>query len=153
MDLAVDGMLLRDDTGIPSGAVIAVPPGPWDDCFVGVKWPVRITWPGALALTITSDQDYMVVFDERREAFCVEPQSGPPDGPNTTPHMVVPARPHADHPVGSEAIHRRAKVTTLGCAGPPAPSVPERASAPPPFDRRSGFAGVGPIVLTAAPDL
>lgn len=95
LDFAAEGMLLRDDTGIPSGEVIAVPPGPWDDCFVGVRWPVRITWPGSLTLTITSDQDHMVVFNERPEAFCVEPQSGPPDGPNTAPVLVLPGTPLA----------------------------------------------------------
>jgi aldose 1-epimerase len=93
LDLAVDGMLLRDSAGIPSGEVVAVPAGPWDDCFVGVRWPVRITWPGALTLSIASDHDHMVVYNERAEAFCVEPQSGPPDGPNTAPAMVAPSVP------------------------------------------------------------
>ncbi|HYN56235.1 MAG TPA: hypothetical protein VES03_03440 [Motilibacterales bacterium] len=88
-----DGMLLRDAAGIPSGEVVPVPPGPWDDCFTGVQWPVTITWPGALRLTITSDAAFAVVYDELAQAFCVEPQSGPPDGPNTAPHMVGPGAP------------------------------------------------------------
>jgi aldose 1-epimerase len=86
--LACDGMLVRDAHGIPSGEVVAVPPGPWDDCFTGVRWPITITWPGVLALRVSADVDFAVVFDERDEAFCVEPQSGPPDGPNTAPRMV-----------------------------------------------------------------
>ena len=51
--------------------------------------------PAALALTlrITSDVAFAVVFDELDEAFCVEPQSGPPDGPNASPLMVWPGEP------------------------------------------------------------
>lgn len=85
-----EGMLRRDAAGIPSGEVVAVPRGPWDDCFTGVRWPMTITWPGALTLEISSDAPFAVVYDERDEAFCVEPQSGPPDGPNTAPVMVGP---------------------------------------------------------------
>ena len=36
---------------------------------------------------------FAVVYDELDEAFCVEPQSGPPDGPNTSPRMVRPGEP------------------------------------------------------------
>jgi aldose 1-epimerase len=86
--LEVAGMLARDPDGIPDGRLAAVPPGPWDDCFTGVRWPVTITWPSALTLRISSDVDFAVVYDEPDEAFCVEPQSGPPDGPNTSPTMV-----------------------------------------------------------------
>ncbi len=87
------GMLQRDAAGIPSGDVVAVPPGPWDDCFVGVRWPMTITWPGAVRLRISSDTAFAVVYDELTEAFCVEPQTGPPDGPNTSPRMVRPGDP------------------------------------------------------------
>jgi aldose 1-epimerase len=81
-------MLVRDTAGIPDGRMVQVPPGPWDDCFAGVRWPMTITWPDVLTLRVSSDVDFAVVYDEREEAFCVEPQSGPPDGPNTTPAMV-----------------------------------------------------------------
>lgn len=87
------GMLRRDQTGIPDGTVIPIPEGPWDDCFTRVRWPVLITWPGRLALRITADTDYLVVYDERPGAFCVEPQSGPPDGPNTAPVIARPGSP------------------------------------------------------------
>lgn len=93
LDFAVEGMLARDAAGIPSGEVVPAPPGPWDDCFTGVRWPMTITWPGALTLRITSDVEFAVVYDELDEAFCVEPQSGPPDGPNTSPRMVRPGEP------------------------------------------------------------
>lgn len=82
------GMLRRDAAGIPDGALVAVPPGPWDDCFTGVRWPMTVTWPGVVTLRISADVGFAVVYDERAEAFCVEPQSGPPDGPNTSPRLV-----------------------------------------------------------------
>jgi galactose mutarotase-like enzyme len=93
LDLPVAGMLVRDSAGIPSGEVVPVPPGPWDDCFTGVRWPVTVSWPGVLTLQISADVDFAVVYDERAEAFCVEPQSGPPDGPNTDPVSVRPGAP------------------------------------------------------------
>ncbi len=96
---AADGMLQRDPSGIPDGTVVPVPPGPWDDCFTGVRWPVSITWPGDLTLDITSDSGFLVVYDERPDAFCVEPQSGPPDGPNTSPVWAKP-----DEPVVAETV-------------------------------------------------
>lgn len=88
-----DGMLQRDSSGVPDGTVVPVPPGPWDDCFTGVRWPVRITWPGELELEVTADTGYLVVYDERPDAFCVEPQSGPPDSPNTAPVYAKPGAP------------------------------------------------------------
>lgn len=87
------GMLRRDAAGIPDGSVVPVPAGPWDDCFTGVRWPAVITWPGQLELRITADTDFLVVYDERPDAFCVEPQSGPPDGPNTAPALSAPGSP------------------------------------------------------------
>jgi aldose 1-epimerase len=93
LDFTAGGMLARDAAGIPGGDVVPVPPGPWDDCFTGVQWPMTIAWPGALTLRITADVDFVVVYDEIDRAFCVEPQSGPPDGPNTSPRMVRPGEP------------------------------------------------------------
>jgi len=93
LDFAAAGMLRRDAAGIPSGEVVPIPPGPWDDCFTGVRWPMTITWPDVLTLQISSDAEFAVVYDELEEAFCVEPQTGPPDGPNTSPRMVLPGDP------------------------------------------------------------
>jgi len=87
------GMLRRDGAGIPDGTVVGVPEGPWDDCFTGVSWPAVITWPGQLRLRISADTDYLVVYNERADAFCVEPHSGPPDGPNTAPVLAAPGAP------------------------------------------------------------
>ena len=79
LDLLAGGMLRRDDDGMPTDDVLAVTQGPWDDVFVDVAWPVTLTWPGALRLTVSSPAPYAVVFTERPTAVCVEPQSAPPN--------------------------------------------------------------------------
>jgi aldose 1-epimerase len=73
----------RGPDGLPLGH-LATPPrvGPWDDCFTAVTWPVRLTWPGALEVTMTSTCDHVVLYDQPRHAICVEPQTGPPDALN-----------------------------------------------------------------------
>jgi aldose 1-epimerase len=63
--------------------------GPFDDCFTAVTWPARVRWPGALELQLHSTADHVVVFDERAEAVCVEPQTGPPDAFNLDLATVV----------------------------------------------------------------
>ncbi len=77
--LEARGMLARDADGMATATVLAVPPSPWDDCFVDPTWPVAVTWPGALVLRVAGDHPYVVCYDERPEAVCVEPQTGPPD--------------------------------------------------------------------------
>lgn len=73
----------RGQDGLPTGT-IEPPPGerPWDDCFTAVTWPVTLTWPGALQVSLASTCDHLVIYDEPAHAICVEPQSGPPDAPN-----------------------------------------------------------------------
>lgn len=89
LSLAAEAMLVRDAAGIPDGRTVPVPPGPWDDCFVGVRWPVVLLWPGVLRLSIEADTDHLVVYDEKPTMVCVEPQTGPPDGPNLAPRLVT----------------------------------------------------------------
>lgn len=80
----------RGSDGLPLGRVEPPPPfGPWDDCFTALTWPVRLTWPGALELDITSTCDHVVLYDEPAHAVCVEPQSGPPDALNLDLARVV----------------------------------------------------------------
>ncbi|RST13118.1 aldose 1-epimerase [Streptomyces sp. WAC05374] len=84
----------RGEDHLPTGNRIAPTPGPWDDCFgmpEGVD--VTLTWPGQLELKVTSRAPWVVVYDEQEEAVCVEPQSGPPNGLNTAPHLVTPIEP------------------------------------------------------------
>jgi galactose mutarotase-like enzyme len=95
VDLAAGGMLRRGADGLPTDEVVRpVPPGPWDDCFVDVAGAPGVHWPGALEVRLASDAAFWVVFTEREEGVCVEPQTGPPDGLNTGEHDVVePGRP------------------------------------------------------------
>ena len=48
-----------------------------------------VAWPGALELRIDSDAGYWVVYTEREDGVCVEPQTGPPNGLATGDHAVV----------------------------------------------------------------
>ncbi|KAA0929787.1 aldose epimerase family protein, partial [Streptomyces apricus] len=84
----------RGDDHLPTGRRIDPRPGPWDDCF-GMPEGVRVTltWPGQLALDVTSREQWVVVYDEQEAAVCVEPQTGPPDGLNTAPRLVTPIEP------------------------------------------------------------
>ena len=84
----------RGDDHLPTGNRVDVKPGPWDDCFGmpdGVD--VTLTWPGQLALKVTSPEQWAVVYDEQEAAVCVEPQTGPPNGLNTLPRLVTPIEP------------------------------------------------------------
>ncbi|MBK6015272.1 aldose 1-epimerase [Streptomyces sp. MBT53] len=84
----------RGDDHLPTGNRVDVKPSPWDDCFGmpdGVD--VTLTWPGQLALKVTSPEQWVVVYDEQEAAVCVEPQTGPPNGLNTLPRLVTPIEP------------------------------------------------------------
>ena len=80
-DLHFARMYRRDDEGIAVPELVAAPPGPWDDCFIEPLTPLRLHHPG-LVVTVSSDCDHWVVYDQRDDVTCVEPQSGPPDGLN-----------------------------------------------------------------------
>lgn len=71
-------MYERDDDGMAVRRLVPPKPHPWDDCFVDPLGPLRLRW-GALQVTIASDCDHWVVYDEPADTTCVEPQSGPPD--------------------------------------------------------------------------
>ena len=83
-----EAMYAHDGEGIPTGDLIPPPPGPWDDCFVNTE-PVALHYP-QLTVTVSSDCDHWVVFDEPPHATCVEPQSGPPDAFNLRPRVLTP---------------------------------------------------------------
>ena len=71
-------MYVRDEEGIAVPTLVAPKPHPWDDCFVEPLAPLQLRY-AALVVTIDSDCDHWVVYDERADTTCVEPQSGPPD--------------------------------------------------------------------------
>jgi aldose 1-epimerase len=85
----------RGDDGLPTGELVPPRPGPHDDCFLGVRTPPRILWPGALALELVSPVEHWVLFDEREEAVALEPQTGPPDAVHLgQAHVVAAGREH-----------------------------------------------------------
>ena len=98
LDVAPSAMYERDEFGLPTGVLVEPTAGPWDDCFLAAG-PVTLGYdrPHASAITVDSDCDHWVIFDEPAAATCVEPQSGPPDAfnltPHVTPHIVTPTAP------------------------------------------------------------
>jgi len=94
LEFAPTAVYQRDAFGIPTGELVEPADGPWDDCFLNSQ-PVVLHYDRQLApeVTVTSDCDHWVVFDEPADATCAEPQSGPPDAFNLTPHVVEPDSP------------------------------------------------------------
>lgn len=81
----------RGGDGLPTGELVAVGDGPFDDCFSGVEWPIRLSWGDELALTMASDCRYVVIYDEQPHGWCIEPQSAPPG--DTPRERAAPGRP------------------------------------------------------------
>jgi aldose 1-epimerase len=94
LEFAPRAMYERGPDGIPTGRLIEPPPPPpWDDCFVDVTAGPTLRWPGFLELAITSDASHWVVYTGDADALAVEPQTGPPDGPNQEPRVIQPGAP------------------------------------------------------------
>ncbi len=83
-------MYRRDADHIAIDELVAVPPGPWDDCFRNEQ-PVGLMIDG-LDLQITSGCRDWVVYDMPAHATCVEPQSGPPDAFTLRPNRIEPGQ-------------------------------------------------------------
>jgi aldose 1-epimerase len=79
LDVDAASMYVRGADGLPTGARSSPSPRPWDDAFTGLRAAPRLRWPGVLELEVTSTADVWVVFDERADGVCVEPQTAPPD--------------------------------------------------------------------------
>ena len=106
LELHAGAMYVRDDEDIPTGELMPVQPPPWDDCFTDLGGPpvAVLTWPGAAALSISTDCPSVVVYTEPEAALCVEPQSGPPDELNIAPRVVAPDSPLVVHATFDWAI-------------------------------------------------
>lgn len=78
LDVGLARMLERGSDHLPTGRVVDVGPRPWDDCFVVDREPV-LRWDDRVALRLTADTVWWVVFTEPEHAVCVEPQTAPPD--------------------------------------------------------------------------
>jgi aldose 1-epimerase len=81
-------MYERDGQDLPTGALVAPAPRPWNDCFLTTR-PVRAT-VGDVTVAVASDCDHVVVFDELADGIAVEPQSGPPDAFNLRADVIGP---------------------------------------------------------------
>jgi aldose 1-epimerase len=97
LTFAPEGMYARDGIGLPGKTLVPPVAGPWDDCFVNQR-PVTLHYDrsdhsAVTAVTVTSDCDHWVVYDQPAHATCVEPQSGPPDALNVVPVLVRPGEP------------------------------------------------------------
>ncbi len=85
-----EAMYLRGADGLPTGELVAPTDGPWDDCFVNRR-PAELHYDHVV-VTVESDCDHWVVYDEPDDATCVEPQSGPPDAFHLAPRVIAPGR-------------------------------------------------------------
>jgi aldose 1-epimerase len=91
VQLDATSMYERGSDGLPTGALVGVPSGPWDDCMTGLSSPSAVEWPGIGRVEVTSDLDHLVVFDRSPRGICLEPQSGPPDEVNgPAPRVLDP---------------------------------------------------------------
>jgi aldose 1-epimerase len=82
-----DGKLITLNETKPIG----IPP--FDDTFDVPSGKGFIEWPDALRVDFLSDVDTFVIFDEPKDFFCIEPQTGPPDAINQPRHIVSPGKP------------------------------------------------------------
>jgi len=84
VELVVDAasMYERGADGLPTGALVPPGPRPWDDAFTRLRTSPIVRWPRALEIALTSTAAVWVVYDERAEGVCVEPQTAPPDAIN-----------------------------------------------------------------------
>lgn len=79
LDFRASSMYERGPDHLPTGRLVEPSAGPWDDAFTGLDGPANIRWGDRIALTIESDLDHLMVYDEQPHALCIEPQSGPPN--------------------------------------------------------------------------
>jgi aldose 1-epimerase len=93
IDLPAARMYQRGADGLPTGSLVEPGARPWDDAFIDLSAAPRVTWPGVLTLEISSTAGVWVVFDERPDKVCVEPQTAPPDAVNLPGYAVPTAEP------------------------------------------------------------
>jgi aldose 1-epimerase len=94
LEFSPTAMYERDEFGVPTGQLVEPSDPPWDDCFVTTE-PILLHYdrPIAPIFSVTSVGDHVVIYDHPDDATCVEPQTGPPDSFNLSPHVVAPGSP------------------------------------------------------------
>jgi len=82
-----DLMFQRGDDGIPTGEMVTPSERSWDDCFDGVHDDPVVSW-GSVELSLSSTLAQWTVFNQHDDGICVEPQLGPPNAVNDSPHVL-----------------------------------------------------------------
>ncbi|MFZ9985552.1 MAG: aldose 1-epimerase [Ilumatobacteraceae bacterium] len=82
-------MYVRGSDGIPTGELVEPTRGPHDDCFVDALTTPQVIFDDGVSLELHSDCSHWVVYDEQTHGLCIEPQSGPPNGVNDSPEIVM----------------------------------------------------------------
>jgi aldose 1-epimerase len=94
LEVAPAHMWANDEAGLPTGELEEPAPHPWDYCFRDLAADPVITWPGILALTVSSDCTDWVIYDAEDAGVCVEPWTDPPNSVNMPlARVVTPADP------------------------------------------------------------
>lgn len=90
VEFAAGQIYETNDEQIPTGELIPVPVGPWDETFVDVTQTPILRWGDALTVALSSNFDHWVVFTQPDHAVAIEPQSGAPNDLNRAPHVLAP---------------------------------------------------------------
>jgi len=90
VEFAAGQVYETNDEQIPTGELIPVPVGPWDETFVDVTQTPILRWGDALTVALSSNFDHWVVFTQPDHAVAIEPQSGAPNDLNRAPHILAP---------------------------------------------------------------
>lgn len=84
-------MLKRDQDGITTNELVdcsITQRGVFDDCFTQRTGSIILRYSD-IDLILDSNCSHWVIFDQRKEGLCFEPQSGPPNGLNTAPDVLL----------------------------------------------------------------
>lgn len=78
---------------LPTGKLIDIGVGPFDDAFTVPSGKAQIIWPQALEIQIETNCPVFVLYDLPEDSFCIEPSSGYPDQINRKPIVVSQENP------------------------------------------------------------
>lgn len=87
------GKYERGEDYLPTGKIIEVGEGPFDDALVVPSGKASILWPEALEINVETNCPVFVLYDFPKDSFCVEPSSGYPDQINREPILVTKEKP------------------------------------------------------------
>ncbi len=90
LEVAFGGMYEHDELDLPTGRIVPMPDGPWDNCFVLPEHMPRLRYRH-LTITVESACTHWVVYTMPPDAWCVEPCSAPPNSVNMgSPDVLHP---------------------------------------------------------------